>query len=227
MTSTLCWDINIPYVLCYALFLPRLCGTVVNMTHGLLFVVAGLLFFSTYTLLVLFWAEIYYQALSYPTTNLKRTFMGVNFFVYAAQVALWVYSAAGGEEEAQLGKQLSGVFLALVSLLAAAGFLLYGGRLFFMLQRFPIDSRGRRSKLQEVGLVTSICAACFLFRSFMVAWTTFNKEHLDLDVLGHPLLNVLYYSGAEIVPSALVLYILRKLPPARTADHPEEYEALP
>ena len=34
-------------------------------------------------------------------------------------------------------------------------------------------------------------------------------------MMGHPLLNLIYYSGAEIIPSALVLYILRKLPPKR------------
>lgn len=37
-----------------------------------------------------------------------------------------------------------------MSLLAASGFVLYGGRLFLMLRRFPIESRGRKKKLQEV-----------------------------------------------------------------------------
>ena len=64
---------------------------------------------------------------------------------------------------------LSCVFLAAVSLSAAAGFLLYGGRLFCMLRRFPIESRGRRKKLREVGCVTSICATCFTFRLFFAA----------------------------------------------------------
>jgi hypothetical protein len=59
---------------------------------------------------------------------------------------------------------LSAGFLAAVSLAAAVGFLLYGGRLFLMLQRFPIESRGRKKKLREVGMVTSICAACFTIR---------------------------------------------------------------
>jgi hypothetical protein len=58
----------------------------------------------------------------------------------------------------------SDLFLAAVSVLAAGGFLLYGGRLFLMLQRFPIESRGRRKKLREVGLVTTICAGCFSLR---------------------------------------------------------------
>jgi hypothetical protein len=37
----------------------------------------------------------------------------------------------------------------------------------------------------------------------------------DLDVLYHPILNAIYYMLVEIVPSALVLYILRKMPPKR------------
>lgn len=48
----------------------------------------GLLFFSTYTLLVLFWAEIYYQARSLPTTALRPTFVIINLIVYGIQVRL-------------------------------------------------------------------------------------------------------------------------------------------
>ena len=44
----------------------------------------------------------------------------------------------------------SSVFLVAVSLAAAAGFLTYGGRLFLMLHRFPIESPGRLKKLREV-----------------------------------------------------------------------------
>ncbi|KAK9724330.1 hypothetical protein RND81_05G064700 [Saponaria officinalis] len=45
---------------------------------------------------------------------------------------------------------MSQVFIAVVSFIAALGFLLYGGRLFFMLRRFPIESKGRQKKLHEV-----------------------------------------------------------------------------
>ncbi|KDD76774.1 DUF1084 hypothetical protein [Helicosporidium sp. ATCC 50920] len=178
----------------------------------------GLLFFSTYTLLVLFWAEIYYQARSLPTGSLRPLFVLINVGVYSVQGAIWVYVAMGGPEAMQLGKELSGCFLACVSAAAAAAFLLYGGRLFLMLRRFPIESRGRHKKLREVGLVTSICAACFLFRSLIMAWSAFDLEDADLDVLKHPLLNLIYYLGAEVVPSALVLFILRKLPPKKTTQ---------
>lgn len=174
--------------------------------------VPGLLFFSTYTLLVLFWAEIYYQALSKPADTLKRSFIVINVIVYGVECAILLLGY--GPWGSSLLIRLAALFMACVSFGAACAFVLYGGRLFLMLQRFPIDSRGRRSKLQEVGLITSICASCFLFRSFMVARSAYN-DAFDLDVMGHPILNILYYGGAEILPSALVLYILRKLPPKK------------
>lgn len=48
----------------------------------------GLLFFSTYTLLVLFWAEIYHQARSLPTSKLRPIFVTANAVVYIVQVPL-------------------------------------------------------------------------------------------------------------------------------------------
>ena len=44
------------------------------------------------------------------------------------------------------------------------------------------------------------------------------------DVLDHPFLNLIYYTACELVPSALVLYILRKLPPRRSQ---QGYQQIP
>lgn len=49
-----------------------------------------------------------------------------------------------------MGRIAGCVFLAIVSIAAALGFLVYGGRLFLMLRRFPVESRGRTKKLREV-----------------------------------------------------------------------------
>lgn len=184
--------------------------------------VPGLLFFTTYTLLVLFWAEIYHQAKSQSTTKLRPTFLGANIAVYAIQARpctacamvpwpdvsprlelsrhqprrlvgarlehiRWHAHKSGGlfqlitspdsrrsaSPQRQAGWTpvrtqislllLSGVpsvagfardasawFLVAAATAAAAGFILYGGRLFAMLRRFPIESRGRKKKLREV-----------------------------------------------------------------------------
>lgn len=59
--------------------------------------------------------------------------------------------------------------------------------------------------------MTVICAMCFTIRAVIVAWSALDKKDADLDVWRHPLLDIIYYSLVEIVPSALVLFILRKL----------------
>lgn len=178
----------------------------------------SLVFFTTYALLVLFWAEIYYQARAVSTDGLRPSFLTINAVVYVIQIALWFIS---WWKPVRVVIILSKIFFAGVSLFAALGFLLYGGRLFLMLQRFPVESKGRRKKLQEVGYVTTICFSCFLIRCIMVCLNVFDKA-ADLDVLDHPILNFIYYLLVEILPSSLVLFILRKLPPKRgiTQYHP-------
>ncbi|GMH16392.1 hypothetical protein Nepgr_018233 [Nepenthes gracilis] len=173
----------------------------------------GLLFLSTYTLLVLFWAEIYHQARSLPTDRLRPAYYIVNGIIYFIQVVIWICirlcrcrGAVG----------VAKTFFSVVSFSAVLGFLIYGGRLFFMLRHFPIDSRGREKKLYEVGCVTGICCSCFLIRCVVVALSAFDKD-VNIDVMNYPVANLLYYMVVEIVPSALVLYILRKLPPKRVS----------
>uniref|UniRef100_A0A7S0UW46 THH1/TOM1/TOM3 domain-containing protein n=1 Tax=Polytomella parva TaxID=51329 RepID=A0A7S0UW46_9CHLO len=179
----------------------------------------GLIFFTTYSLLILFWAEIYHQARTMPTGALRPTFIALNIIIFGVEGGLWTLSTLAKTTELQnLGYILSNVFLTVVSAAAAFGFLLYGGRLFLMLQRFPIESRGRRKKLREVGLVTIICAGCFSYRAVMITLATLNMLNLELDDMTHPLLNILYFSCAEILPSMCVLYILRKLPPKRAVQ---------
>ncbi|GJS46765.1 tobamovirus multiplication protein 1-like protein [Tanacetum coccineum] len=208
----------------------------------------GLLFFSTYTLLVLFWAEIYHQARSLPTEKLRPAYFVINGIVYFFQICIWIYmrfsKTAVAVEVAELFFSCMNTHI--ISLGAAVGFMVYGGRLFVMLRRFPIESRGRQKKLHEetfdpviveiayisyvlttgnylkvVGFVTGICCTCFLIRCVMVAIAAFNKN-ADMHVLNHPILDFFYYMIVEILPSALVLFILRKLPPRRVSDqyHP-------
>ncbi|XP_076941916.1 tobamovirus multiplication protein 1-like [Bidens hawaiensis] len=175
--------------------------------------IPGLLFFSTYTLLVLFWAEIYHQAKNLPTGNLRIIYVSVNAGVYLIQGCLWLYLWL---DDSSLVQLIGKIFVAVISLMAAVGFLLYGGRLFIMLRRFPIESKGRQKKLHEVGSVTGICFTCFLVRGFVDVVSAFDSQ-ASLDVLDHPVLNFIFYMLVEILPSALVLYILRKLPPKRVS----------
>ncbi|WVZ61442.1 hypothetical protein U9M48_011311 [Paspalum notatum var. saurae] len=173
----------------------------------------GLLFFSTYTLLVLFWAEIYHQARSLPTDKLRPAYIVINTIVYVVQVCIWIYLGINDNAVVELASK---IFIVAVSFVALLGFSVYGGRLFFLLRRFPIESKGRQKKLYEVGTVTAICVTCFLIRCVVVALSAFDPD-VSLEVLDHPILDFFYYMLTEILPSALVLFVLRKLPPKRVS----------
>ncbi|XP_075674747.1 tobamovirus multiplication protein 1-like [Castanea sativa] len=182
--------------------------------HMVLMELPTLLFFSTYTLLVLFWAEIYHQARSLPTNKLRPAYYVINGLVYIIQVCIWIFIRLS---RSPVAVETAKLFFSVISFSVALGFLIYGGRLFVMLRHFPIESRGRQKKLYEVGFVTGICCTCFLIRCVMLAFSAFDKD-TDFDILNHPILNLIYYLLVEIVPSALVLIVLRKLPPRRVSD---------
>jgi len=174
----------------------------------------SILFFSTYTLLILFWAEIIHharnQSLTFPQ-RLRPIFMTINMLVYLALVAFWLLLFFLYNHTFLIDIAVN-VFLSVIYLCAAAGFVVYGGRLYIMLKQFPIESRGRRSKLKEVGWVTVICTTCFITRAALLILSTVDRavDVKDWFIGG-------YYFIVEILPSALVLFILRKLPPRR--DH--------
>ncbi|KAK7826929.1 tobamovirus multiplication protein 1, partial [Quercus suber] len=86
------------------------------------------------------------QARSLPTDKLRIVYISVNAGIYLVQVCIWVYLWI---DDNSIVEFIGKIFIAVVSIIAALGFLLYGGRLFFMLRRFPIESKGRRKKLHE------------------------------------------------------------------------------
>uniref|UniRef100_M4DAQ0 THH1/TOM1/TOM3 domain-containing protein n=1 Tax=Brassica campestris TaxID=3711 RepID=M4DAQ0_BRACM len=162
---------------------------------------------------------------SLPTDKLRKTYISVNVAVYFAQVVIWVCIWVNDNSTVEfVGK----IFMAVVSFIAALGFLHHGGRyafsvfclsrksLFVMLKRFPIESNGRKKKLHEVGSVTAICFTCFLIRCIVVGVSAFDRD-LRLDVHNRPVQILIYYMVVETIPSALVLLILRKLPPKRSS----------
>ncbi|WZY94528.1 hypothetical protein YC2023_066857 [Brassica napus] len=120
-----------------------------------------------------------HKARSLPTDKLRITYISVNVAVYLAQVVIWVFIWVNDNSTVELvGK----IFMSVVSFIAALGFLLYGGRLFIMIRRFPIESKGRRKKLHEVGSVTAICFTCFLIRCIVVGVSAFDRDFNSLSL---------------------------------------------
>jgi hypothetical protein len=105
------------------------------------------------------------------------------------------------------------MFFAIISILASVGTTVYGGRLYLILKDFPIESVGRKAKQREVGVTVIICALAFLFQAALLLVFTFKPvEDLNPYFIGG------FYLAVEIVPTAAILYILRKLPPRRDSN---------
>lgn len=168
-------------------------------------------FYSTFTLLILFWAEIIHRVQNQThALNYKRTvFVTLNVVVYLIQIAFWVviFFFPDWAKMAYV-PIIENFFFATLALMVAILFCWYGGRLFFMLRSFPIDSAGRHSKLQEVGSVSVISVLCFLVRCAMLIATAIDQS-IDMNVF----IILGYYLSVEILPAALVLLILHRLPP--------------
>ncbi|GMH41030.1 hypothetical protein BSKO_08940 [Bryopsis sp. KO-2023] len=200
----------------------------------IIFDLPGLLFFTAYTLLVLFWAEIYHQASQPEDTKMLRPwFVRINVGIYCVAAILWLLSLFDfARNPVPWARMASAGFLAFVSLVAVISFLVYGCRLFAMLRQFPIESRGRKKKLQEVGFITFIGSFCFAARAVLISLFIVMHEDaaFDIDMLGDPLLNIVFYVLCEIFIAAAVLGILHRLPPKRQSRVPSmqrSYEAVP
>ena len=86
--------------------------------------------------------------------------MVFNAVVYAVQAVLWVLAGlAHSNGTLALLRIISSAFIALVSISAAVGFLLYGGRLFLMLRRWALWTTASEScEWSERSKVVSLVA---------------------------------------------------------------------
>lgn len=180
----------------------------------------GLIFLSAYATVILFWAEIYHGSRrggrGEGVTRVKRAFLWLNVSAYVIEIGIWIalaMPASRGRGDAL--ERASTWTLAAASAASAVGFATYGGRLFVMLRRFPVDlGASRARKLREIGTVTVVCATAFTARCAMLAASA-RSTRFAVDVYASKTLNVSYYVAVEILPSVLVLWSLRRLPPKR------------
>jgi len=170
-------------------------------------------YFSSFCLLILFWAEIIHrvqnQTQSPQSFHRKRNlFIAFNVAIYVVQSTFWLLILAfpvwSGFAKVPVVENL---FFAALSCFIAVLFLIYGGRLFFILKKFPIESTGLYSKLYEVGSVTITCTVCFLARAIFLVITAIVGS---LDLNAYVMLG--YYLSTEVAPGTLVLLILSNLP---------------
>jgi len=166
----------------------------------------SMLYFTTYSLLILFWAKIVHGSGSVEYPAIWPFFAVLNVLIYAG-FFIGVGITAVLKEWGSLRVVLI-YLLGSISVLAAVGFLFYGCKVVSTLQER--DDAGayqtRRKIIMKMAVLCIMCAITFICRAvyeFMVASGQI-EPYYDFD-LGHRVWDSIYYSGVELVPSLIVL----------------------
>ena len=120
----------------------------------------SLLFFSTYTLLVLFWAEIVHVEMDIQwQCSLQTIFVVINVAGYVSGALLW--SLCAYDETLHVGRRASAFLLATLDILATIAFGYYGGQLLSLLKNSPVRSPTLMNKV-------TLCTRSFRTRCMSV-----------------------------------------------------------
>lgn len=188
-----------------------------NILEVILFSLPTLLFFSTYTLLVLFWAEIVHAARPKTLIQPKAAYSSVNLVAYMLSVVFW--GLCGNNSTQAIGKILDSSWHIALNLLAAAVFVAYGYMLLKMLRRSPVVSAVRKKKFVEIAVVTVLSVLCFCGKAVLQIIAVVEKRGLDYNK--GLLIDGLFYGITEVLVIATSLGVLSGMPnkQAPTGDY--------
>ena len=188
----------------------------------------SLVFCSAFGALALFWSDVYHNAKRERRVG-RRTFI-----IYViANIAMYVFlcavvaALARGKISDVAAMRASRRATALASSYVASMFTMYGTLLIIMLRRFPNESEGRVRKMWEVAVVASASFGACVTRAVRDAADANRASGVQsaYDLTNAiALRHVIYYSSTEIIATICVLYVLRKLPPARGAYDEDDDE---
>jgi len=182
----------------------------------------SLLFFSTYTLLVLFWADIVHLAMERKElcTPLTR-FVVFNVGGYVSAALFW--SLCAYDETLTAGRRASAILIAVLDVLAALAFGRYGHKLLKLLTFSSSRTAVLVNKIREVSLVTVVSVVCFVWKAGIEVMSTAREEGLTYSENGF--LDVMFYVCTELLVMGSVLALLSRLP--RIPPHASDQAAAP
>eukprot|EP00698_Gefionella_okellyi_P017569 TRINITY_DN5159_c0_g1_i1.p1 TRINITY_DN5159_c0_g1~~TRINITY_DN5159_c0_g1_i1.p1 ORF type:complete len:274 (-),score=36.17 TRINITY_DN5159_c0_g1_i1:91-912(-) len=187
--------------------------------------IPSLLFFTSYTVLVLFWAEVYHFASStFVDRYLRKVCLVFNIVVYITQVVIWVLSFVLMQQQHIILADLS--FFAFVLLVSALFCMYYRGKLYLHRRQLSLqaghdvkpDQTPRMININKVTAVTTICLALHasvIIITIYYTWLPYMYFFI-----------VPYYAITEWLPQMLVLYVMRPEPTPTLSMAPNEKSPL-
>eukprot|EP00516_Mucochytrium_quahogii_P013038 CAMPEP_0203794522 /NCGR_PEP_ID=MMETSP0100_2-20121128/6566_1 /ASSEMBLY_ACC=CAM_ASM_000210 /TAXON_ID=96639 /ORGANISM=" , Strain NY0313808BC1" /LENGTH=338 /DNA_ID=CAMNT_0050698619 /DNA_START=238 /DNA_END=1254 /DNA_ORIENTATION=+ len=182
---------------------------VIGMSHG----VPDLLFLTTYSLLILFWSQLYYATWGISYASLRPGFVIANNLLYLVFVVIAAASLGKGNY-CQLRNNLFNL-LAACYICATIAMLYYGIKVISQLrpkssvsQTFP----ARKMILVRVVVLCSLCSIVLLLRSVycVIAIVRLQRSMGYPDKMTEYTFDALTFSGFELLPSFIILLVTVK-----------------
>eukprot|EP01095_Lingulamoeba_sp_RSL-Kostka_P013202 TRINITY_DN5413_c0_g1_i1.p1 TRINITY_DN5413_c0_g1~~TRINITY_DN5413_c0_g1_i1.p1 ORF type:complete len:277 (-),score=21.60 TRINITY_DN5413_c0_g1_i1:151-981(-) len=166
----------------------------------------GYIFFSTYFLLVIFWAVLFYRAHD-SNQKIKR-----NMLIFYSLLNIIIYFIWGSliismiifNSDIDLIHHIEATYASLLNIVACIGCAIYGTLIYYKLKMQPIISGPSLSLSKRIGILTIICTICFFIRSILIL--------CDLFIFKSPVINliskIIFQLFCEALPIFLILFVL-------------------
>lgn len=172
-----------------------------------------MVFFTVYTAVTLFWAEMYYiasDAARIYEDTVQPVDSIVNTAAYAFLVMLWLLYATRWADYVFYANRAYALFVSVLYACTAALLFAFGRSAARELHQVPIELQMRRKKLREVSVMTTSITLAMLGRSLVLVAAA--DRPLPIDGTLSATLAGLYFGGLELAPVILVLYYYRRMP---------------
>lgn len=172
-----------------------------------------MVFFTVYTAVTLFWAEMYYiasDAARIYEDTVQPVDSVVNTAAYVFLVGLWLLFATRWADYVYYVNRAYAIFVSVLYVCTAALLFAFGRSAAKELHQVPIELQMRRKKLREVSVMTTAITASMVGRALVLV--AFADQPLPVNSLFAVFLASVYFGALELLPVVLVLYYYRRMP---------------
>ena len=172
-----------------------------------------MVFFTVYTAVTLFWAEMYYiasDAARVYEDTVQPVDSVVNTAAYVFLVGIWLLYATRWADYAYYVNRAYAIFVSVLYACTAALLFAFGRSAAKELHQVPIELQMRRKKLREVSIMTTAIPVSMVGRALVLV--AFADQPLPIASPFAVFLASVYFGALELLPVVLVLYYYRRMP---------------
>ncbi len=186
---------------------------------AVLHTIPSLFFLTTYSLLILFWAQLYYAAWGGSYSSLRPLFYLSNAIIYIAFVSVAAYTIADPHASREDFRTSALYILGITYFICAAFMVYYGSRVAAQLRPRSRSSgttgsyTARKMVLRRVTLLCAVCATVFCLRSaycFVALYSSWSKYEGYPPSVNHDTFDAIFYVLMELIPGIFILVLTRQ-----------------